>query len=293
MTRPPLTVNLARVVYGSDEPPLDDLAENLHEATKLNSTLSGLEMHGAALLEVYPELVWSSSRSVKVHDGTPRVALPAPSLPDAPLEAAIRERRSRNAFGPESIGLDQLATLLASGYGVVDDVDRGNAVDEVDTRDAADADEAADGPRFPHRAVPSGGGLYPLELYVLALRVDGLAAGVYHYNPLAHRLDELSDASPRAALERALVLPSFLDAAAGIVVNGVFWRSRFKYGLRGYRFTLLEAGQVTQNLVLAATALGLASCPCGGFYERRLDPLLEADGVEESALVAVFVGGAA
>jgi SagB-type dehydrogenase family enzyme len=275
MTRPPLSVNLARVVYGADEPPLDDLAENLHEASKLNATLSGLEMHGAVLLELHDELVWSSSRSVKEHAGLPSVTLPEVHLPDTSLAEVLLARRSQNTFEPGAIGLDSLSTLLASGYGVTHH--------GVVSHDA---------PVFPHRTVPSGGGLYPLELYVLALDVDDLSPGTYHYHPLRHRLELIHEGSPRTALEPALVLDSFLAASAAIVISGVFWRSRFKYGLRGYRFTLLEAGHVAQNLVLAATALGLQSCLCGGFYERRLDPLLELDGVEESSLVVVFIGQA-
>jgi SagB-type dehydrogenase family enzyme len=73
----------------------------------------------------------------------------------------------------------------------------------------------------------------------------------------------------------------------------VFWRSRFKYGLRGYRFVLLEAGHAAQNALLAAAALALAAVPLGGFYDRRVDELIEADGVDESALYLVCVGPAA
>jgi SagB-type dehydrogenase family enzyme len=86
----------------------------------------------------------------------------------------------------------------------------------------------------------------------------------------------------------------FADIAAGaaavIVVSAVFWRSRFKYGLRGYRFVLLEAGHVAQNILLAAAALGLAAVPLGGFYDRRVDELLGVNGVDESALYLLCVG---
>ena len=47
------------------------------------------------------------------------------------------------------------------------------------------------------------------------------------------------------------------------VVTAMFWRTRFKYGLRGYRFALLEAGHVVQNAVLAATAMRVAALPLG------------------------------
>ncbi len=57
-------------------------------------------------------------------------------------------------------------------------------------------------------------------------------------------------------------------AAALLVVSAVFWRSRFKYGLRGYRFALLEAGHAVQNAVLAATAPRFGSPIPGRYFSR-------------------------
>jgi SagB-type dehydrogenase family enzyme len=73
-------------------------------------------------------------------------------------------------------------------------------------------------------------------------------------------------------------------------VAAVFGRTRFKYGLRGYRFALLEAGHVAQNVVLTATALGLAAVPLGGFYDRPTDEFLGLDGVNESTLYTIALG---
>ena len=140
------------------------------------------------------------------------------------------------------------------------------------------------------RSVPSGGALYPLELYVLALAVTDTESSVYHYDPFGHRLESIGplDADVAGA---ALVDPGLAErAAAVLVLTGMFWRSRFKYGLRGYRFALLEAGHVAQNVVLAAAVLGLAVLPLGGFYDRRLDALVGADGLAEASLYALVLG---
>ncbi len=80
-------------------------------------------------------------------------------------------------------------------------------------------------------------------------------------------------------------------AAALLVVTAMIWRSRFKYGERGYRFALLEAGHAAQNMLLAATGLALAALPLGGFYDRRLDELVGADGLDEATLYAIALGG--
>lgn len=74
------------------------------------------------------------------------------------------------------------------------------------------------------------------------------------------------------------------------MITALFWRCRFKYGLRAYRFTLLEAGHVMQNLLLTAQALGLGAVPIGGYYDRRLDEWLGVDGRNESTLYTAAIG---
>ena len=68
--------------------------------------------------------------------------------------------------------------------------------------------------------------------------------------------------------------------------------ARFKYGQRGYRFALLEAGHVAQNAALVAAALRLSLLPYGGFYDARLDEILGLDGLDECTVHLLFVGGA-
>jgi SagB-type dehydrogenase family enzyme len=190
-----------------------------------------------------------------------------------PLGDTLGRRRSQRTFADSPLPLAALAAVLRAAYGVTGALQAGEAAQPV-------------------RAAPSGGALYPLELTVAARRVDGLSPGLYHFDPLDDALEELRT----GAVPIAAATP-FADVAAGaaavLVVSGVFWRSRFKYGLRGYRFVLLEAGHAAQNALLAAAALALAAVPLGGFYDRRVDELIEADGVDESALYLVCVGPAA
>ena len=73
-------------------------------------------------------------------------------------------------------------------------------------------------------------------------------------------------------------------------VTAVFFRSTFKYGDRGYRFVLLEAGHLAQNACLAAAALGLAAAPIGGYFDRDVDRQLRLDGLSESSVYALLLG---
>ena len=147
---------------------------------------------------------------------------------------------------------------------------------------------------FNFRAAPSAGALYPLEVFVYADNVQDLSTGLYHYNPLSFQMSccvngDLSD-ELRSALVDGRVVE---DQSVMIFLVAFFEKTIFKYGDRGYRFILLEAGHIAQNLNLAATALGFGTLNIGGFYDRSMDELLRVDGVSSSALYLTAIGGKA
>lgn len=260
---------LASVVY-AEPPDLDDPAELYHEASKLVPATAARQLAGAVRLAASPELRRAVTLASHRHPELPLLPLPEPAPLAAPLGSTIAARRSAREFGGEPLGGATLAALLDAAYGIT-----GSLADE-------------DGWEQPLRAAPSGGALYPLDLYVAARRVDGLSPGLYRFEPLERGLEPLG---PAAGLAEATAYPELASAAAAtVVVSATFWRSRFKYGLRAYRFALLEAGHAAQNLLLAATALGLAAVPLGGFYDHRVDEVLGLDGVDRAALYLVCVG---
>jgi SagB-type dehydrogenase family enzyme len=264
------TSYLAGAVY-ADAPGDDDPAEAYHAASKLSPSTAAHAMRGALRLAESEDLRRSAARAVRRRAQHPALVLPDPTPLELPLGDALATRRSARTFGDDALGLADLAAVLRAGYGLTG------------------ALPVAGSPPQPLRAAPSGGALYPLELFVVATRVAGLQERIHQYDPLAGTLVRLP--APAAA---ALGVTPFADltseAAAVLVIAAVFWRSRFKYGLRAYRFTLLEAGHVAQNVLLACTALGLAAIPLGGFYDRRLDELLDLDGVDESSLYVICFG---
>ena len=262
------TAEFASLVYGVDGVPADDLAEAFHESSRLYPNVAPGRL--AVLLELgrSPELQQTVSRSSRTHDHRPGIDLPhCPALRD-PFGALLRRRASAAGGALRRMTLADLATVLGASYL---------------------AREWS--PGVVRRPVPSAGGLYPLDLYAIALEVDGLEQRAYHYNPFRHRLERLAEVG-RDGVRAALVDPALVEGAAALlVVTAMFWRSRFKYGARGYRFALLESGHVVQNAVLAATALGLPALPLGGFYDRRIDELVGADGLDEATVYALLLGG--
>lgn len=246
--------------------PRSSLSEVFHENTKL-TPLSARE-HRARIAAVLqsPEVMKMLSQAYKSYSLADPVPLPRVEA-RTDLESCIATRRSRHRFSGEAIGLEALSRLLLYSYGRTQ-------------------------PQGFFRAVPSAGGLYPLDLYLAAFRVEGLAPGLYHYDARWHQLDDLQlgDFLP-SFRERVLCQGIDLEGAAlGIVITATFLRSTFKYQDRGYRMVLIEAGEVAQNLSLMAHSLGLGSCLVGGFFDNTLSELLAIDGLEEAPLLPMVLG---
>ncbi|MFT4294174.1 MAG: SagB/ThcOx family dehydrogenase [Micropruina sp.] len=202
--------------------------------------------------------------------GLPWTPLPASGGLEIGLDEAIRARLSCRRFRPDPLPLPVLGTLLAAGYGV----------------------EQRSGPVMQDRPVPSGGGLYPLELSLLVRAVDGLEPGVHHYVPAGHGLERVRAVRlPEAFLVYLFMgQPWVAEAALVAVISFAGERSLPKYRDRGYRYALLEAGHLMQNLNLAATALGLGCVNIGGFYDDELATLAGMDIEREIPLYCSAIG---
>jgi SagB-type dehydrogenase family enzyme len=267
VTRVLPTAQFASIVYGAGGVSLDDPVEQFHEASRLYPNVAPARLEVLEELGRDGELGLSTARASRTHEHRPGIDLPPPRELRGRLGGVIASRRSQRPDVVRPVRLRDLATLLAASYA---------------------ASPPGTGLRRP---VPSAGALYPLEAYVLAASVTGAEPGIYHYDPFRHRLALLGPFG-YADLRESLVDQSLADVTAAlIVVTGVFWRSRIKYGPRGYRFALLEAGHLVQNVLLVATDLELAGLPLGGFHDAMLDRLVGADGLDEASLYAVVLSG--
>ena len=246
---------------------LDDrLWELYHENSKIGTTFRPLSDR-----EVLAEMAVQCEAFA--FDGYPVVELPrSPSPLRGSAATLLSARRSTREMMPGTISLDDVATILHYAYGI--------------TRD----NQGSGFPR-PFRVVPSGGGLYPLEIFFSSAHVEGLAAGIYHYNPARVALRRLREGDESRTLSRALIQGDIArDATLILFIVASFRKSVFKYGERGYRFVLLEAGHVAQNINITAAGLGFGALDIGGFYDRRVDELLGLDGLSHSAIYLVAIG---
>ena len=140
------------------------------------------------------------------------------------------------------------------------------------------------------KGVPSAGGLHPTEAYLLVQRVEGLAPGLYHYQPVAHALERLRELSPAEAsdLARRFVAgqPYFVGAPLQLVMASRFERNFWKYRnhAKAYRATILDAGHLSQTLYLAATELGLAAFITAAINEGDIEDAFGLDPMDQGVL---------
>jgi SagB-type dehydrogenase family enzyme len=177
--------------------------------------------------------------------------LPQPRLDsNFSLEKALSRRRSVRGFGDKPISLAELSQLLWAAQGVTH---------------AAGL-----------RAAPSAGTLFPIELYVVAGKVDELEAGVYKYQSQDHELFKMKTGDLRKPLTQAAAGQSTVtEAAASIVIMAAYEHMLARYGERGTEYTAIEAGHVSQNIYLQATALGLGTVAIGAFIDNEVNEILE------------------
>lgn len=184
------------------------------------------------------------------------ISLTPPTRSEAlSLQAALAQRRSVRSYSTQALTLAALSELLWAAQGVSGD--RGL------------------------RTAPSAGALYPLELYVVARHVDGLASGVYRYAPGAHAIERMLDQPGGPELSRAAGgQPAVASAPLVLAITAMPAPTVAKYGARASRYVAFEAGAASQNVALKAAALGLGTVVVGAFDD---DGVAQALGLSAGA----------
>jgi SagB-type dehydrogenase family enzyme len=250
-------------------------AEIYHENSKMRRAPDGYLIGSYHPSPLPSELQHALLHATKSYPCAPRVSLPQNLPPlNVTLDSALAARSSVRAYSGAPFSMEEVSRLLLLAYGFAGET----PLDDGETT-------------RPRRTAPSAGALYPVELYLVALRTQDLDAGVYHYQPKDHVLERLRTGDLQQEVEAAVLYPEAIERASIVVLMGaVFHRNSFKYGERGYRFTLLDAGHIGQNLYLGATALKLGAVAIGGFLDDAINRLVEMNGVDESVVYLMAFG---
>jgi SagB-type dehydrogenase family enzyme len=249
----------------------------------VNSRLRRDDPEGNLSIESYfadPAVVMLSLQGREEQPGFRRIALPDGPRPRMELADAVVRRRSLRQYTGDPMGLPYLATVLRQAAGVT-----GHANATLLDGNAR---------TFHFRAASSAGGLYPIDLHVAAIRVNGLERGRYRYDPLG---DELWQTGPSADVERLLEcfaapeeMISVSQAAAIFLLVAEPWKAMRKYGDRGMRNVFIEAGSIAGHVNLSAVALGFGTVECAGVYDDEVHEVLGVDGLYQALVHTVIVG---
>jgi SagB-type dehydrogenase family enzyme len=225
------------------------------------------------LFEVYLQETSQPAFS-KTHPGAPVITLPPPSRHEADFREVLFARRTHREFSPESLTIGHLSTLLHDTWAVTGTI-HSDLFGEL-----------------PLKTSPSGGARHPEEVYVCALRVEGLTPGIYHYVSNAHLLERIRDSvTPAQVVDYCAGQIWVGTAAALFVMTAVFARTSWKYRFpRAYRVVLAETGHLCQTFCLVACSLGLGPFSTMALKDSMIEGDLGIDGVTESVLYVAGVG---
>lgn len=204
----------------------------------------------------------------KKYENASRIILSIPGENNMSVEKAISERQSVRSFSDRPLTLEQIARILLSADGLT---------------------HSQGG--FEMRSAPSGGALYPVDIYLAAFEVENLKPGLYHFQVSDSSLELIKEGNFREPLHKAAFEQGVVyQGRASIIMTARFDRSTKKYSDRGYRYTYIEAGAVCQNVYLQVTSLGLGTTAVGAFNDDALNQMLGINGKDEAALLIMPVG---
>lgn len=209
----------------------------------------------------------------KTYHNVPRVRLPRHAPEEGEFLRVLLARKTHREFSGGKLPLSAISQLLFYTWGVMGYIPTPFG-------------------QLAHKTSPSGGARHPNEVYLAALKVNGLPAGLYHYNTRNHSLEclrrgQMQESAVQYCAGNALVK----DTAALFLMTAVFSRSMWKYRFaRAYRVVLLDTGHLCQTFCLTATWLGLAPFCTAALNDGLIERDLGLDGTNESVLYVAAVG---
>lgn len=257
----------------------DSLAMLYHENSKFN--LYKLRKDGQQI-EAFnsPYIIAKAAQPYKINPANLSIDLGLYQMaPKTSLYDILNQRRSLRHYDENyKISLNELAYILYNSYGV--------------TKTFKIAESLGVKGSWGLRNVPSAGGLYPLELYVVILK-GHINPGIYHYRTDTNALELIMEGDFLNYLRDNMQCEPYVNisaASAVILSTGIFERVAIKYGDRAYRFLIQESGIVGQTITLLADSIGLGSCWIGAYIDDKINELLGVDGVYETVNNVIVVG---
>lgn len=205
--------------------------------------------------------------------------IPLPPPKKTALDDLLAQRATcRNFDDARAVPLLDLGALLHRVFG------------------AQSSQEMAPGAIALKKNSPSGGGLHPVEAYLLVQRVEGLQPGLFHYQSVAHALKPLPAVAPSelAQLAHELVAGQawFANAPVLVLMAARFQRNFWKYRNhpKAWRVIQLDAGHLSQNLYITATEMGYGAFITAAINDDCAERAFSLDGLSTGAIAVCGFG---
>jgi SagB-type dehydrogenase family enzyme len=127
-----------------------------------------------------------------------------------------------------------------------------------------------------------------MDVYAVVGRdgVKGFKEGVYHYEPRDHEVFLVSNGDFRRDIAKASLSQMWMARAPlNLVITAEYDRVAVKYGKRGVRYAMIEAGHIGQNIFLQAEALGLGAGIVGAYADEDLIQVMKIPRSHEPLLI--------
>ena len=240
-------------------------------------TISGKTYHDITSYDRYRmkghALDWANQPAIhKVYPGMDYQYLPRPeNLPQvsvrhaaSPVDTQTRDR---------AVTVDRLSVILALAYGITGRVQAGKK-------------------EYFYRGAPSAGALYPVEVYLAVGGMNGLAAGLYHYDVSGLGLCRLRSGNIMPFADRCIGLePDTAPPDLAFFLTGITFRSAWKYMARAFRYLLLDTGHVLENLLMSLKAEGLTATVHYNVDREASNLLMGCDPSRETCFSCVRIAG--
>jgi SagB-type dehydrogenase family enzyme len=239
---------------------LEIIKRNARLTRRQACQLGGLT--GLSLTALWARPVWAKNRNIFNKEVT--MHLPDPVFDgNISVEKAIKHRRTVRSYSSEPITLAHLSQILWAAQGITEN-------------------------RGFKRAAPSGGALYPIDVYAAVGRggVQSLREGVYRYDPSGHSLKERAVTDAREDIAKAALRQMWAAGAPVILtLTAEYRRITVKYGNRGKRYAMIEVGHIGQNIFLQCDALGLSAGIIGAFNDNKVARAISAKKNHEPLII--------
>jgi len=190
--------------------------------------------------------------------------LPDPKLDgDMSLEMTIHKRRTVRSFHSKELTLKQLSQLFWAAQGITE-------------------------PGGFKRTAPSAGALYPMDIYGVVGEdcIERLNPGVYVYDPAPHSFSLTQEGDIRRDIAMASLGQMWMSyAPITLVITAKYSRVMGKYGQRGVRYAMIEAGHIGQNIFLQSQAMGLKAGIVGAFEDQKVIQVMGIKKTHEPLLL--------